>query len=414
MISDRSSASLDAYRYIYEHYWDRMCHHVLAFQYPNRVQEYSSRDYQVQWNIFCFWVSVHGDAEKGNDPQAEQEFLDELLAATPGNVPVMGWMNTGKYGMTEYNAARWLSEYGKWIPGTGFNSNASVLSAIHPPQGVFRQKFRNQPPATKLAKDKIYISVNVMDSGDAQWYWQFYQRKIWADPARGTVPIGYGMNMTVCETLPLVAQWYFEKATRNDTLFGFFYMNAPVYATRFRPEDREHIWKEYVQFHDESCRKLDLDGIELYTGGDGGPSAADELLHRFSGGMSKLNYILSDLGRHANINPTNSCYQLDNTVVFHTLTKFKVWGPSEHAGTKNMAQENAWLVDEIQKNSPKQRPGFMTAQAASWFYFPAWFKDLQAKLPPEYVLVSPNELARLYREANSSQSVINHAGPCGP
>jgi hypothetical protein len=44
-----------------------------------------------------------------------------------------------------------------------------------------------------------------------------------------------------------------------------------------------------------------------------------------------------------------------------------------------------------------ERPGFMTAQAASWSYLPTWFKDLQEKLPPDYVIVSPNELARLYR-----------------
>jgi hypothetical protein len=390
--------NVDAYRYIYEHYWDQMCHHVLAWECPKRWQENSSRDYQVQWKVFCFWVSSYGDAGKGNDPPAEREFLDELLAATPGNVPVMGWMNDGQQGITEYAGAHWLSEYGKWLPGTGFNSNVSVHNAIRPAESAFQRKCPVARPDTKLQKDKIYISINVIDSGDAQWYWQLYQRKIWADPVRGRVPIGYGMNMTVAEMLPLVAQWYLEHATPNDTLFGFLYMNAPIYATRFCPQDRQRIWREYVAYHEDSCRKLGLEGIELYNGG-AGPTAKDEVLRRFTLGMSHLDYILADLGRHSDIHPSNANNVLDNTVVFHTLTQFKVWGPHATVESRSMAQENAWLVDEIEKNSPTQRPGFMAAQAASWFYFPAWFKDLQERLPPQYVLVSPSELARLYRQS---------------
>jgi len=241
----------------------------------------------------------------------------------------------------------------------------------------------------------------VIDSGDAHWYWQFYQRKIWADPVRGQVPIGYAMNMTIVDTLPLVAQWYFENETPNDTLFGYLYMNAPVYATRFRPEDRERIWKEYVAYHDEYCRKLDMDGIELYNG-SGGPSAPDQLLRRFTKGMKNLDYILADFSRQSNINPSNANYILDKTVVFHTLTKFKIWGASTEVHNKEMATENAWLIDEIQKNSPTQRPGFMAVQAESWYYYPAWIRDLQEKLPKEYVIVSPGEMARLYREAKGS------------
>jgi hypothetical protein len=261
-----------------------------------------------------------------------------------------------------------------------------------------------------LENDKIYISINVIDSGDAQWYWQSYQRKIWADPVRGTLPIGYSMNMTVAETLPLVAQWYAENATPNDTLFGFLYMNAPVYATRFRPQDRERIWGEYVQYHEDSCRRLGLEGIELFNGA-GGPTAKDDLLRRFTTGMSHLDYILADLSRHNDIHPSNANYLLDNTVVFHTLTQFKVWGPSAGFEKMTMAEENAWLVDEIQQNSPTQRPGFMVAQAASWLYFPAWFKDLQEKLPREYVVVSPGELARLYRQHRQQQPSAQAGAP---
>ena len=124
-----------------------------------------------------------------------------------------------------------------------------------------------------------------------------------------------------------------------------------------------------MQYHEDYCRRLGLEGIELYNG-SGGAKANDEVLRQFTRGMSHLDYILADFTRHSDINPSNSHSLLDNTVVFHTLTQFKVWGPTEDFRIKSMANENAWLVDEIKKNSPTSRPGFMTAQAASWSLFP--------------------------------------------
>ena len=394
--------NVDAYRYVYDKHWGEMCHHLLAWEYPGNTS-LSSRDTMVQHKVFMFWVSSYTDREKGADPPAEREFAEELLSKTPGNVPVMGWPMYLDKGIEEYTAVRLLSEYGKWVPGTGFSSNISVHSAIHPRPEVFRQAFRARPPApVRLERDKVYLSVNILDSGDAQWYWQLYQRGIWADPARGSLPIGYGMNVTLLDTLPLVAQWYYENMTPADSFFGLLYMNVPVYASRFCREDRARIWGQYVRWLDRYRRRLDMDGIELYNGGSSGPSAPPEVLQRFTRGMRGLGYILADLGRHPETTPANANALLDGTAVFHTLTNFRVWTGSEDLVQRKMESENAWLLGEIKANTPSSRPGFMSAMAVSWSYYPAWLKDLQGKLPPEYVVVSPGEMARLMREAQCS------------
>ncbi len=395
----RWTRNVDAYRYVFEKHWAEMSHHVLAWEYPLNTA-LSSRDYMVQHKVFMFWVSAYGDRERGADPPAEMQFAEDILSKTPGNVPVMGWPMYITRGVDEYTAVRLMSEYAKWVPGTGFNSNVSVHSAIHPAAEVFRQKFHQQPmPKSPPRRDKVYISVNILDSGDAHWYWQFYQRQIWADPARGTVPIGYGMNVTLVDTLPLVAQWYYENMTPKDSFFALLYMNAPVYASRFRAEDRERIWREFVATMDGYRRRLDMDGIELYCGGSGGPSASDETLRRFTRGRKGLRYILADLGRHVGTKPNEAASILDDTVVFHTLTTFRVWTGSEDLQQRTMADENAWLLGEIEAHTPTARPGFMSALAISWSYFPAWLKDLKERLPAEYVEISPGEMARLYRAA---------------
>jgi len=394
--------NVDAYRYVYENHWDEMNHHVLAWIHPLCAHSYV-RDYMIEFNVFCFWLSGYSDNEKGADPAAEEAFIHELLANTPANIPVMGWPAYGDTkGMQEYSGVRWLSEYGKFVPGTEFCSNFSIHSAIQPEGGLFRRKCPENAPSVTLDTDKVYLSVNILDSGDALWYWQLYQRKIWADPVRGKVPIGWCMNVTLCDTLPLVLEWYYENATPNDTFFaavsGLGYMNTQTYANRFRAEDRERIWREYVALTDAYCRKLDLHGIEIYNGSWGEPTPpSEDTFRRFVDGMDGLDYILADLGRHEGTSPDKADYMIGDTAVFHALTRFQVWSSSSEVAEKTMENSNAWLLDEIVSNTPAHRPAFMSAMAISWYYYPAWIEDLKQKLPPEYVLASPSELARLFR-----------------
>jgi len=172
---------------------------------------------------------------------------------------------------------------------------------------------------------------------------------------------------------------------------------------RFRRADRERIWQEYVSWLDDYRRRLDMDGIELYNGGTGGPSAPTETLRRFTRAMPGLRYILADLGCHTDTTPATANGLLDGAVVFHTLTNFRIWTTSEEVVQRKMDSENAWLVDEIKSHTPPTRPGFMSALAISWSYYPSWLKDLKDRLPPEYVVVSPGDLARLYRDSGGDR-----------
>jgi hypothetical protein len=401
----RWTRNVDAYRYVWTSYRERLSSHLLAWEYP-LADALQSRDVQVQHRVFSIWVSAYGDEEVGADPPAEMEFLEEVLAALPGNVPVMGWPMHGTRGVEEYTAVRLLSEYGKWVPGTSFTCNGSVHSAVQPDAAVFQQQDSPAGDAEPFSLDnsKLYLSLNILDSGDAHWYWQHYQRRVWADPKRGEVPTGYGMNVTLVDALPVVAQWYYEHRAPRDSLFAFLYMNAPVYASRFVAEDQERIWQEYIERLNEYRCRLDMAGVELYCGGNGGPSATDELLQRFTRGMSGLQFVLTDLGRHADTTPDNAARVVDDVAVFRTLTNFRVWSTTAEVADRTMVDENAWLTQEITSHASRQRPAFMSSMAVSWNYFPAWVCDLRRGLPQDYQLVSPAELAHLLKQHTKSQS----------
>ncbi len=403
----RWTRNVDAYRELRERYWDRFNHHVLAWVHP-RSTSHCVRDYLAAFNVFTFWVSSFADCEPGGDPAAEETFVNELLASTPANVPVMGWPKyADRLGIDEYEGVRWLSEFGKFVPGTEFCSNLTVHSAIRPKAGVLKQRYRTNDATPPLDPGKVYLSVNILDSGDNLWYWQFHQRKIWADPARGSVPTGWCMNVTLQDMLPAVLQWYIEQATPNDVFFagvsGLGYMNTQVYASRFAQKDRARIWNEYVRLTDRYCRALDIDGVELYNGSWGERTPPDDdTFARFAKGMKRLNYVIADLGRHECVKPDEANGLIGDTAVFHTLTRFQVWSASSETLRNDTADANTWLVGEIAANTPTQRPAFMSAMAISWYYYPSWLNDLASRLPEEYILVRPDILARLYRQARKT------------
>ncbi|MHB0998609.1 MAG: carbohydrate binding domain-containing protein [Armatimonadota bacterium] len=393
--------NVDAYRFVYDNYWDQMSHHVLAWRHPSGSA--LSMDYLTEFKVFNFWMSSYSDDMKGSDPAAEEEFINELFAATPGNVPIFGWPAWGDtQGVGEYTAVRWASEYGKFVPGTEFCTNLSIHTAIHPSDDVFKQKTSQRGPTPVIQKNKVYITLSVLESGDSLWYWQLYQRKIWADKDRGSVPVGWCMNPTLYDMLPLVAQWYFENATPNDVFFaapsGLGYMNAAVYASRFKPKDRERVWDEYVKRTNEYSRRFGMSGIELYTDGVE-PDKFKGIMDRFIDGMPGLDYIMNDFSRFDTINTKNANYTIGNTAVFHTLTRYKTWVYSADIGNRDRDPEIAYLLGEINSFTPAERPGFISAMVTSWNFYPSWIKTLAERLPDNYVVVHPDQMADLYRSS---------------
>jgi hypothetical protein len=396
--------NVDAYRWVYERYWSRMCHHVLAWQFPPS-KRYQTQDYLVEFRVFQFWVSSPDDHERGGDPRAEMEFAHEILANTPACIPVFGWVggdDPHETYITEYMFSHLLSEYGKFIPGTDLNSNASVHSAIRlaGADALFRQRSREQPCRVKLEKDKVYVAFSIMD-GDGICVWQGWWQHIFADPMRGSVPMGYGMELCTIDLMPLVQRWYYDHATPAESFYGLVYINEPVFANRFRKADRERIWTRWIRYVDEHCRLLDLDAVELLWSGIRQPNLPKEgVLERYTKGIKGLNYIMAEIGRGTRADiPTDECtYRLDDTIVFHTANSIHTWAADEDLSARTMEKENSYVLDELARFAPKRRPAFVNILGLVWRYRASWIDDLRRKLPPNYILVRPCDLAALYRE----------------
>lgn len=398
--------NVDAYRHVYAHYWNNMNHHFLASVHPLSMNQYV-RDYLVAFNVFTFWLSSEEDEEVGASPAEERIFINELFANTPSTVPIWGWFSYGDaQGISEYEGVKWASKYGKFLPGTEFSSNLTIHSGITVSPEIFQQRQVLQSSPRVLESDKIYVCLNLLDSGDSQWYWQFRQREVWEDPERGHVPIGWSLNPTVLDSMPLVLQWYYENATPMDYIFsaqsGIGYMFTTHFAEVFN--DRDAAWEEFIQITDEYCRKLDLQAVEMYNGGWGAPTPPSaKILSYYTKGIKNLRALFPDFGRHDVITGDNSHYLFDNTAVFHCNTRFNFDFP-------NMTREQhiQYAVQQILDNAPSQRPGFMNAMMLSWTMYPGLIREVAERLPPHFVPVTPHQLFDLYDQYLSQRNWVQN------
>jgi len=396
----RWSRNIEAYRYAWENYYPKMNHHILALHYP-KMEFLAPLDYMIQNNVFTFWVSGRKDETPGKDAEAEREFMREVLAKTPPNIPILGWMGHGaSEGLDEYDGVQLASSFAKLYSCTNFSSNLSVHSAVRVAPETFRQSWLKKRPPVAVEPDKLYIALDIVDSGDAIWYWQDHQHKVWSDPKRGTTPVGWCLTPCLLDISPAILEWYYRHATVNDSFFaamsGIGYMQPEHWGSRYKEADRAKAKQDYVAKTRDYCRSLDID-IVIYNAG-GWSAKSPRVLQEyrdFFQGFPEMRCMLSDFGRHDNISAKNAIDVVDGKPVFHTLMRWRTMRTNE-----NIDDEKGNIdfgVQEAVAQAPKERPAVMAGMMLSWSMLPTQIEAVAKALPKDYVPVLPQELPGIWQ-----------------
>jgi hypothetical protein len=406
--------NVDAYNYVFDHYWAQMNHHILASVYPLTTSQYV-RDYLTAARVFTFWRSAEADNEPGADPAAETAFINKLFAATPASVPLWGWFSYGASpgkGITEYEGMKWASQYGKFLPGNEFSTNLSVHSGYRLDPTLFQQTQRAAMPHLTLDPNRIYVCMNVLDSGDAQWYWQRYQtRTIWNDAARGTVPVGWCMSPAALDTQPWVMRWFYEKATPRDEFFtstsGLGYMFTTHFGEAFTlRSDRDAAWEAYLDDTRRTMAAADINAIETYNGAwnELSPPPAS-VTARYTRGVPGLRGMFPDLGRTDFTTGDNADYNFDGVHVLHCLSRWITWTGSD-IWSPTDAEEVQFARDEILNHLPSKTPGFMNALMISWRMKPSLIKQVADGLPANITPVTPTQMWELRDQYEATRNRV--------
>lgn len=392
--------NIEAYEWAYRELWPRMSRKALAVMYPNTPAQFP-RDYLVQHRIFTFWASGLADAkDPGADPKKEWALAERLLKETPASIPVLGWWSCGapSKGRSEYDALLLCSRYGKFLSGSEFASNMSFHSGVQVPAERFRQTTFKAATKPVLDPKKVYVALNVIDSGDSLWYLERQQRVVWDDPARGSVPIGWSFTPSFLDVMPAVADWYYANATPNDEMFaavsGLGYMSPPYFASKL--PNKSEAYDQFVALTREYMMRADERAMTAHMGGWGDSPFQNVIYKRFIQGIPELKVWLPGFGRHEQTTPAKANSVIEGVPVMHTLTRWNTWTETTDIIDRTQEAERAFLKRDILAHVPSQRPAFMNVMALSWSYPPSSLKALVDELGPDFVAVTPSQLAELY------------------
>lgn len=379
-----------AYSWAVDHLMPHLSKRVLCSYYPLAAQ-HRIRDYLIQQKVFTFWVVGPEDQSQVGASPREREVIERAFRLTKANSPVIGFWYAGDPapGISEYEGLVWAGGFGKPTICHDWATNTSIHAAVRVDPGIFRQK----PSAERSLERKTYVAVSVTESGDAPWYWERCMRTTWGDPNRGKVPISWCLGPATLDIHPAVLEWYYRNATPND--FFFTAMSGATYTMphcfALNTADPEAVWREFFELTDLYMRKLDLDAITLHNDAWLAKTQYEDsaIFRRYANNLPLLRTILADFGRMEDLDPARTVHRTSrNVTVFHCLNRWDIKGdPGE------------WLAEQIRKNTPPGKPGFMHVMALSWTFTPTHILKAKEILGESYRFVTVRELDLLCRAA---------------
>ncbi len=396
-LAGRWATAADAYDWAFRTLWPRMNHRVLACYHPTSV-EHHLRDYLTAHRVFHLWVTAR---ERDAEAHAtEKTVLERVLAETRPNIPVLGfWYSGADPGLNEYDGVGLAGQYGKFTVVSDWCSNLSVLGGV--PTGLdasvaaYRERLQQRPPVKKA--DTVYLCVDIVESGDSPSYVETRQREVWADPARGSVPINWSLGAPVLGLMPPVAAYYYDTAAPADYIYtaisGLGYAH-PYRGMMSRTPAPGAAWREYLRLTGAAMEQMGCRELGLYTDAWRRFDRArmDPVTRRFAGGMPQVDALVLGMGRDEGVEAEPN-YVVDEVVVSHVLTRW----PTDYAG-RDRESNIAWLVEDIRAHTPEQRPAFLHVMALSWVFGPSEIAEVLRRLGPGYTPALIPEYNRLYRD----------------
>ncbi|MES2828771.1 MAG: hypothetical protein V4687_11460 [Bacteroidota bacterium] len=356
-LQGKFASKLEVYQSLYDSYWPNIDHRLLMGLNPN-AHKAALREYAVALGAAVIWL----------DPKVtgESELLNKFLSSMSPGASFMGWWPQEALGIeraSKYGIATIASD---WCSNLSTHSGTSRSIAIKP-----------IPPKPAL-QNKIYVAF-VLSDGDNLQYTEHLMRKLWDNPDRGKVPIGWTISPAMLDAMPGALNYYWQSSTINDNLisgpsgYGYTYPNT---------WSDENLLKQFVSKTEDYNKRAGLRVITIWNtivGGinptvgkiyaDQAPSLLGITAQNTGGGLSIYNNKLPGMALACN------------------------YCTNEQAMKDHIARASAsW-----DSNSPR----FLIIQAQPWKgVSPTSFKNVANSLNKDFVIVRPDHLFQLIREAN--------------
>lgn len=387
---------VDAYRWVFQTVGDHLSRKAVAMLDPATS---ALRDYLVEFQLPIVWIAATSDASDNPQasPEEEKAFARELFMKWPPNIPCLGWPGDGvgrESGIGEWDGVRLASECGKFEVCSGYDGYSPTVSNLSVHSGT-RATFRQpRAPSLQLDRSKVYLAFTRSD-GDGLNFQRHYYRKLFDDPQHGTTPIGWQIGPTASDLMPDILDFYYKTAKPGDcflnSLTGVGYIHEDNYADNYPEPERQRIWKEYLDLSSEYRARIDASLLTTFA------EMQRERLERFAS-IPGFDAIFANYGRTHITTPENTNTIIAGKPVFRAINH----GPKDLTFTPNARRDAEYfMVDEIRRWTPKQRPAFLHVFLANWLTHIEMATNIVNALGPEYAAVRADQFVDLYRRANA-------------
>ena len=351
-------SSLQVYQALYNKFWSRTTHRTIVGLEPS-LSGYV-RDYAVANRAAVVWLNARDEAENA--------LLRRFLADMPASAPYLGWFPKPEGG-GEQAAVNQLSSFGLSALASDYAENLTVFS------GQARVITVKAAPPKPALENKIYVTL-IISEGDNIQYDQHHMRKLWDDPRRGQLPIGWTVSPLLRDAAPGILNYYYASATDQDNLIsgpsgaGYAYPNT-------MPLDK---LETYTARTNDYMGATGLQVITLWQNISGIPSDDVSAAYARNGSniLGLTNQIASGLRWHGDLPNFGLNNSYANTE--YDLTTALRIGTAGFDGTV---------------------PRFVGLQAIAWKTSPSMLYSVWEPYSSDskYVLVRPDHFFQLIREA---------------
>jgi hypothetical protein len=354
---------------------------------PNNVT--GLRSFLVATRTFVYWL----DSRKSlPDPAlswvSERRLMQQIFAALPPGATHLGWF------IDEPSGVCLTSEAAKAVLATDLFTNLEVWTSIQPPAALTKETSTAAMQEVAAAEPKIYVSFTISD-GDNLQYSQHRMQKIWQDPARGSLPIGWTISPVLQQAAPAMAAYYEHTASANDEMIagpsGAGYMFPSHWPAEHLPAFLQRTGALMQQMNLTLLEVLDVNyfesiGLSFLTWlGRSGMTFADEALQeQFVQGLLPFGIrgLLSGAGQGK-----------PNWTV--GATKVPVY---QNLGLADSVDRTVRLIQNA-ASAWDGRPLFLNVYILAWSMTPADLKQVAAQLDSKYKVVNPGTLLAMVAQA---------------
>ncbi|RYY15293.1 MAG: hypothetical protein EOO04_28825, partial [Chitinophagaceae bacterium] len=231
---------------------------------------------------------------------------------------------------------------------------------------------------TPKLQNKIYVAF-ILGDGDNLQYVEHHLRKLWNNPDRGSVPIGWTLSPAMLDAMPGALNYYSKSGTINDNLISGPSGYGYAYPNTF---PNQQSLNDFVSRTEDYNRRSGLRVVTIWNTITGGidPKVGETF---------------------ARLAPSVLGLTGQNTGGGLTIYDKKLPGMALSCNyctnEKAMKEHVAKAASGWNRNEPR----FIIIQAQPWQgVTPTSFKNVAASLNEDYIVVRPDHIFQLLREAH--------------